>query len=533
MGYRDPSPIILNDGPWSSMRDNYAPTARKPGSLALGLNTYPAASAAGGATLGRPGCKQLGTVQLGSAGARTVQGYANYEKKNGTRYTVQICGGKFYTLNWTTRVWTEVLTAAHFGAASGGAVTLSTTARVSFLVFADYLIVSDGINTMFSWDGTSGGGIIKLTNAPVAYGPLNAYNGRIFFPKAADRSTFVWSEVAQPNVGYDIMAGYANAWTLTQTDSSPINRLVGTNDAIDVFRSRSSTNVTGKVDINFQSSGTDEAIDGQVGSDSPWAFIETNRALVFLDADCQPQLLRNGGRLMPLHEDLYETIRQIPKTNLVAALAVNYTPANLYLFAVPDVSSTTANLIIVFNGEPDIPVPVALWRGWNMTAMEMLENSSANPRLVWGFNGYSYEVGGPNEDNYLNDELVTGTVAIEQNVVTQALGFDVKREMIFDRFDVSLYAASAMTVDVWYETPRGSSTVKQITITGGGAVWDVAVWDVASWAASSLEEHKSLGWNGEGRWIKVYMRHKALNERFGVNSLGITAFPANTDPKVP
>jgi hypothetical protein len=387
------------------------------------------------------------------------------------------------------------------------------------------------VNTPWSWDGTSGSGLTKLTNAPVFYGQPTHYQGRIFAIKKDDRATMVWSEPLQENVGYEA-GGYANAWTLTQTDASALNLLIGTNDAINVFRSRSATAVTGKVDVNFSSTGTREGVAEAVGTSSPGGFIQTERAIFFLDADLRPQLLRPGGNLVPLWSDLYETIRQLPKTYADKALAVNYTPAGLYLFAVTDLGGTEPNLILVFNAEPDVPVPVAIWRGFTMTALAMAEDSNGTPRLLHGHDGYVYEHGNP-EDAIWDDGFASGAVAIEHIVEGQALGFDMKREWIFDRIDISLHTSSAMTVDVNYETPRGSSSVQQVTITGGGAVWDSGEWDEVFWATSSQEEHKSLGWFGEGRWIKARFRHLELGKQFGLNSYAITAYAANTDPKVP
>jgi hypothetical protein len=530
MGFKDPKPIVLEDGPWHRMRDNYAPTSRVQGALGLCQNCYPVAPDAGGAVLGRPGYTGLG-AQLGSPGARTVQGYKQFKKKDGTSKTVKICGGKFYTLDWATRVWTEVLTAANLAAATGGAVSLSTTARVSFLNFADVLVVSDGVNTPFYWDGTVGGGVTKMTNAPIFYGPLTTYYGRLMGIKATDRATFVWSEVLQPNTGYE-MVGYSNAWTLTQTDTSALMRLIGTNDQLVVMRARSATAATGKVDVNFSSSGTREGVAEAEGTSSPWAIIQTEKAMCFLDSDLRPQLARTGGNLIDIWEDLYETIRQLPKTQAQSALAVNYTPASLFLFAVCDLGSTDPNLILVFNGSPDVPVPVGVWRGFSMTALEMVENAAGEPRLLHGYNGYSYEHGNP-EDSIWDDFDATGTNAIEHIIESQPLGFDLKREMLFDRIDLSLYTASAMSVDVNYETPRGSSAVQQIAVTGGGAVWDSGLWDGVSWATSSQEEHKALGILGEGRWIKCRFRHKLAGQEFGLNSFAVTAYPANTDPGVP
>ena len=98
-------------------------------------------------------------------------------------------GGKFYTYNWGTDVFTEVVTAANFTTAS---ITLSSTAKCYAVTMADKMVVTDGVNTPWMWDGTTGAsGLTKLTNCPVLYGRPTVYYAKLFGIKNTERSTMV------------------------------------------------------------------------------------------------------------------------------------------------------------------------------------------------------------------------------------------------------------------------------------------------------------------------------------------------------
>ena len=118
-----------------------------------------------GHIVGRPGFTQAGSqTAAGEAG----QWVGNFTKLDGTERTVKISGGIIYTYNWATNAWTAVVTRANFTTAS---ITFSTTTKVYVVTFVDELLISDGVNLLFSWDGASGsGGITSVSNAAVMFG---------------------------------------------------------------------------------------------------------------------------------------------------------------------------------------------------------------------------------------------------------------------------------------------------------------------------------------------------------------------------
>lgn len=529
--------LPITDGPWRGMVDSVAPTAKQPGRYLLGQNIYPLDPAIGEGVIGRPGVQQLGGIG-GSAGARRVQGHYEFVKASGTKYVVRIVGGKFYTLDWGASVWTEVLTTAQLTAA---AITIDPAVnQVAFLTFSDKLVVSDGVNTPWTWDGTTGAGLTKLTNCPALYGQPTIYVARILGIKASDPTVFVWSEVDLPNTGYEA-GGYNNAWRITQTDPNRLYRLLGTNDYIHIFRARSSTSVGGTVTSNFSTSATRDALSETVGTVSPFAVVLQDVNAIFLDADIHPQVFRPGGiGATPLWTAFRDTLRKVPKdaARAAKAMALIYPPAQLMMFAICDVNSTEPDILLVYDVKGPDPIPVAIWHGWEMTSVAMVRNAADEPVMLHGdSSGYTYLHGNP-EDNLWNDALVTGTVPIRHRLITQALGFDTKREKIFDRVDLSLRAMTRMTLRLSLLTPRGESAPQAVTVDSNFPGLDTSVLETTFQLDPDLtlvteEAHAAVGLDDQARWAKVHIDHETLNEQFGMIALSMDAYPTNDDPEVP
>lgn len=531
--------VPIADGPWSGMLDAISPTTKAKGKYLLGQNIYPLDPQIGEGVIGRPGVRAMGAIG-GSVGARRSQGYYDFTKRSGVSYTIRVVGGKFETLDWASETWANVLTTAQLTAAG---ITLDADATVSFLTFSDKLIVSDGVNKPWMWDGTTGAGLTLLANAPVMYGPITAYAGRIWGVKKIETSTMVWSEVDDATIGYEA-GGYNNAWTITQTDPNRLYRLIGTNEALYVLRARSATIVSGQVTSTFSSAATRDSLSDTIGTMSPFAVVVQDLNVVVIDADMHPQLLRPGGAgFTELWTALRETLKRVPRTPamLEKCQSVLYTPASLLLFSIPDRDALEPNMLLVYDVKGEIPMPVAIWRGWEITAMGMVKNpTSGKPYLFHGDStGWTYLHGNPEDhvEGPWDDELVTGTVPIDHIFESQALGFQIETEKIFDRIDVSIRAATTMTLEISAETPRGTSEPQTIFVDPGFSGWDLALWDDMLWDVDEVlgtqESHGDVGVDLQARWIKVRARHRTLGQQFGLVALGVTAYRTDNDPEIP
>lgn len=508
-------------GPFLAIRDSLDVTSSQQERARLLRNVYPLEPHHAGRVVGRPGVTGLG-AQLASGA--DVQYLGQFTKVAGTEYTVAIVGGRIFTLNWGTSTWSEVVTAANLTTAS---ITLSTTAKIRCVVFADELIVSDGTNTPFAWDGTTGaGGLTSLTNAPVFYGQPVVHYGKLFGINAANRAELQWSEEAAPNTGYDA-GGYNNAWELRQTDTNALVRLVPTNESLYVFRERSITEIFGEVTPNFSSTGTRESVSATIGTASPDSVLYANRYVIFADADGQPYYLAPGGTPQPMFKDLHETIEGLDPSAFDDVEAFREPSLELLCFAYKGTNDTDLGTALCFHfegGHP--PFAVAVFTGYEAKRHGVLKNGDGVPTAVHGDTaGYIYEHKTP-DDNVWDDELAAGTQAISHAVHTNFAGFAAQAESHFDRADFMVLARSDATITVRSQTDQGLGGTLQLTYEGESADWDTAVWDTDVWAGYGIE-HLSVGLNAFGRYCGLNIEHEQVGERFAFISGEIRHRPLN------
>lgn len=530
--------IPLEDGPWSGMLDSLSPTTRQPGKYLLGQNTYPLDPEIADGMVGRPGVRQMG-AQLGAVGFRQGQGTFQFNKASGAKFTVQIVGGKFYTLDWAGELWIEVVTAANLATAG---IVLDKVSRVRFLDFQNKLLVSDGVNKPWLWDGTAGaGGLTLLANAEAFYGQPRAYFARVLGISAANPDVLLWSETDNANLGYR-SGGYNNAWSLTQNDPDRLFSILATNEAVYVLRARGGTTLSGAPGPDFRAQAARDSLSDTFGTLSPDVTTMHDVNIMVLDADMHPQLLRPGAAgFIPIWRELRETTKRLSKDPLLMAkcMCVYWSPAGLYLIAVPDSGAAECNMILAYDGKGATPVAVGIWRGWEMTTLAMVENANGQPYLLHSDStGRVYLHGNPDDAAPWDDVMATGTVAIEHIHECQPLGYSTKREKIFDRIDIGTRSRTPQTLEISWRTPRGQGAPQTIVIGATFLGFDSGIFDDPSTVFdpgidTTEETHGDVGVDGEGRWIKPKLRHQTIGEQFSLVAITVAAFSADDDPEIP
>lgn len=491
------------------MHDSLDPQTTDPRYARYMQNVYSLDSRMGTRIVGRPGFVQTGT-QLGGAGARRVQGIYQFTKINGTEYTVAIVGGKFYTYNWGTDTWTED---------TPGAATISTTATCYFTTFADVLVVSDGTNTPWKWDGTND---TVLSNAPVIYGQPVVYYAKLFGIKNTERSTIVWSEENDPTTGYEA-GGYNNAWTLGQTEQEPLFVLIPSNEALFYLRARSIGAIRGAVNDDFINSATREGISTSIGSKSPNGIAIGQETACFMDSDNQVHTLNitSGNLDTNIWPKLRETISGWDETQTGDSRAVYDPTTGLFLVGAVADGGTECNRYVAIDSETYEVQGV--WTGWTSTAMAVVKNASGQPVIMHGTeNGYIYVHGLPSGSTWNDQNNATdgGTAAIAHEVKGSILGSSMFQEKRFHRWDVLIWleTANSSSLSLSYRTQRGTATAQTKS---------------ASLASYPNEYHISVGLLGAGRWIEPRITHSSGSERFGLERWCVQATPYSVEPDVP
>ena len=516
----------LRGEPIVGMYDQLDSAVARPNMARELTNCYLPPGKGGRMVLGRPGIAALG-AQLGSMGVRTVQYLGQFTKLAGTRYTSAIVGGKFYTLDWGTSTWSEAVNAATF---SGASITVSTTARFHSAVLADKVIFSDGVNTPWMWDGTTNGGLTKLTSAPVLYGPMCVYYAKLFGIKKDERDTFVWCEEGDPTTGYEF-GGYNNAWS--PLGAGQFHALASSNNALYAFESRRAIRITGAVDTDFTTSGTRSDLSERTGT---FGFpLVTDDGIVFVSADGAPYIVRGG--LNNMWEDCQTATSAMAVGSLAKAILVEWPIIDAVLVGVPLEPNTVVSQWLVFRLSGEEPRYIGRWDlGLNDMGSVVLNDSLVPAFLLSGnADGYIYQMGQPTGLTW-DDGFVAGTSMIPHTVTWHPLGVDVDTDRTFDRMTALLGGETSQTqITSSYQTTRGTSTGQTATVTGSsGALLGIGfTLGTSTFAGAQPERRVVFGLNGWGRWIAPTVRHEQVGKTFSLKAVTVEAYPWGTDPTLP
>lgn len=132
-----------------------------------------------------------------------------------------------------------------------------------------------------------------------AFGQPVIYYGAVFFicqqvAATYARTTFTWSEPNLPGEGYQ-QTNYDNAWTYTQTGSTPLYALAATNQTLYIFRQLSIGGASGPPGVDFQSTASQDLISGNIGCVAYMTVKVFRNTVYFADALGRPQRFTVGG----------------------------------------------------------------------------------------------------------------------------------------------------------------------------------------------------------------------------------------------
>ena len=290
--------VRLEQKGFRGMRDVLHPAPGEEDMPMMITNMLPLDPVGGGDLVTRPPWRTMGTAPHPVNGA--CQLAYNYLRLDGVNKLILIVDGAIYF--WDTSLnpddWAVYISAATL---SGASITLSTTARCFAVTIGGKLVISDGTNTPFMYDGVTST-ITKLTACPVLYGQPTVYYAKLFGIKSTERSTFVWSEENDPTIGYEA-GGYNNAWELGQTGSEPLNALLGTNQGLFYWRAHSTGIIRGAVTTDFVNDGTHDGVSGTVGTITPTVLL-VDSTIYWVDALGRPYRIAIGGDIEPLYQQM-------------------------------------------------------------------------------------------------------------------------------------------------------------------------------------------------------------------------------------
>ncbi len=394
-------------------------------------------------------------------------------------------------------------------------VALSTLKRLYGTTFANYLILSDGVNRIRKINASFV--LSNCTDANYAFqGPLTVYYGKLMGIDASNQITERWSEENDPDTGYGTGTS-DNSWDLRQTSADGLQVNIGTNDALYCGRQSSWAIITGAANSDFRSSGTVDAIQN-IGCLSPDAVIVVNASVVFLDQYGRPGRIQPGYGYVPLWKRIQETLRGIGQTAALHMAAwCRYDPIkNTVQFAYRTTgTSTTNDLMLVYDADSWECLGVHTIYATSVYAVAdhaygcvfLDANLSQRLTVASGTTADCAFYVQQTEDIPANSALeVTngGSIPVLVKVRSPKVGGDVIQEKSFDRFVVGMRNVGGTTAGVprWMSAPMGPydtayPTPKSMLIGGTQGIPTSATF------AGACLKSEQQGVNINGRYLQI------------------------------
>ncbi len=470
---------------------------------------------------GRPG-----TVQLGSnIASGKVQALPYFQERiSGTRHSLAIVAGELYEYTYATDTWAIVSTPG---------ITISTTADIDWCVFNDRLVITDGVNKPWTWDGQSGFQI--LNDAPVARN-CTVYFLKLFFADLpAAPSRFMWSEEGDPTVGYlgphPNGGAFDNKWDFGQTDAGRIVALTGLNEALIVWKEDSIAAVRGPVEEQFQTSGVREGIDDKKGVISARSIIVRPTAVSYLATD-GPKEIRGGiGKPIDLEQGrLDETWAELRRTDWATVPGL-YDPIRRHdIWAMP-LTSSTFDWMIAYSSREDAARGLpdqgfSYFNGWDVSCFGVYEDTIGMERVVYGDGlGNVFYYGAP--DAWDDNGVATKRVAEKM-----AYGADLPGMRNYDlvEFFFRLRSDANITVLPIIDSKDGPAISREVSA-GSYPKWGKAKWNVDTWGPAGGElAGYSRGLNAEARGCGWRLIQNELNNTIDIVGVRMRATQAHDFP---
>jgi hypothetical protein len=523
---------------WKGMYDARG-TKIGPDEAPLLINLMPSDPERGGPVYLRPG-RRSGTQLTGKnaaprvgSGAHIVQLVMDVMQLASLGCLI-VADGELWILD-TGNALTKYISTANLTSAS---ITLSPTTACSAVIHNGLVVITDGINTPFTWNGTNGGGLTKLTNAGTAVTAAAVYYAKLFFRKS-DGKTLIWSEENQPNTGYEA-GGFNNSWSLTQTASSDLTGLIGTNEALYYSRIDSVGAIRGAVTSTFS---TDGVVDGvHLGSGSPERARPVNGHFVV----CQGSLFwSDGNDILWAYRPGMGTIKlasqrpRINGTNAHANGIFNTPGVPVYGYGEETQHALPCNLLVadnvgrrlfVFFGNTSLPTWVEVYDAITYKLLSVWDLGTPNGNggggaalrfaTVWYTSGFTFlvlidrsgyvftfDIDSPSATNtYDQDELGNATT-VTGTLIGPMHGWGHKTDWAFTQLDVTVEHAGRDTITLGYLTSRtpiaGFTPPDQTLVYSGQSTATGALG--FTWI-NPLEEHVRADILTTGRWCRPIVR---------------------------
>jgi hypothetical protein len=449
-----PRPFEASSGPYEGVRDQVDAKPGPPGELAAALNVY-RDSEAEAHWRTRPAWTKLAATQLGQALSRVGQCVFQHTRLDGTEYSYLFAGGRLYEYLWATAEYIDRTPTA--GGNAPGGFTIHQTNRIYCLTFNDYMIVTDGANRPWKWNAATRQATYLTDLAKAIYGKMWVYNATLWGILDTERNVAVWSEILNPDVGYENPA-YNNRWILGQTSQEQIEGAEATNTQIYALRNTTGLGISGAVTEEFQTQGTVDDYPQGMAFGAAATMLRHEQHIYFVDEQFRPFRIEPGDIFTPFWGDAWKTVDGFEVSDGPRASAVIVPDLELIAFAIPTKEEKAASAerpksLYVFNMHTGRYMGV--WQhasGASFRAMGVLKDSTRRYRTVFlDEAGYARVL----ELGVTAGTVDDGVVAIPWQVDLPRIGEGGKIEVTLDLVELYGRSGARVPAELDYEDHQG------------------------------------------------------------------------------
>jgi hypothetical protein len=288
-----------------------------------------------------------------------------------------------YEYSWSGSTWSVV-------DLSTKSVTMAPSAKLSFANSRGRLIVTDGVNLPWMWDG--GSTYTVLSQAPISNMVCVYYDRVFFYDATATNIKFEWSFPADPTDGYD---ADGNSWEFVQTDAGPVRGMAPLNNTLVILKEDSASFLRGSVESTFETDAVREGLSESEGTISGHTVIIFDGDVYFLSQN-GPRCAIEGQNLLRINEDEHGNDRladiwaSIDRSKWGACHGVADTQYRLIWWFVPitGLSSGALRTAIVYSIDDRSWFTVRFADGINIISAAEVENPSGDEYVLLGrYNG--------------------------------------------------------------------------------------------------------------------------------------------------
>jgi hypothetical protein len=338
-------------------------------------------------------------------GVGTCQGIYNFQELDGTLHTLAFANADMYEYNWGAGTWSVVDLAAQ-------GITVSPSAKLSFANSRGRLIVTDGVNKPWMWDGAST--YTSLAAAPIAGNVVIYYDRVFFFDATASNIKFEWSAPADPTTGYDA-AG--NSWEFVQTDAGPVRGMAALNNTLVILKEDSAAFLRGSVEDTFETDAVREGLSESEGTISGHSVVVLDGD-VFLLSQNGPRRIVEGQRMYNIAHDENENDRlqdfwaTVDRSEWSNAHGWVDTQKRLIWWMVPITGQSGLRTALVLDVDLNAFFTYEFGAGVDITAGAQVEDNAGDEKILIGRdngNVLQQTVGENQDDSVTHERLLRST----------------------------------------------------------------------------------------------------------------------------